>query len=214
MNSTLADVVREHARHRPDAAAISCGDITLTFSELDRRSSQVANALAATGVGHGDRVAVLDKNSPAFFEVAFGCSKLGAVLVALNWRLAPPEIAAIVSDAKVSVLLVGEKQRDVVPADRPVARTVVMGEDYDQWMGEAEATDPFTASSADDVVLQRSAATSEAAKGTRESSAMVGCCRSSESPSAERPPAIPPQNSGSRTSGSGSGGRSASISSA
>ena len=154
MNSTLADVVREHARHRPDAAAISCGDITLTFSELDRRSSQVANALAAAGVGHGDRVAVLDKNSPAFFEVAFGCSKLGAVLVALNWRLAPPEIAAIVSDAKVSVLLVGEEQRDVVPADLPVARTVVMGEDYDQWMGEAEATDPFTASSADDVVLQ------------------------------------------------------------
>ena len=57
------------------------------------RSNQVAGALAAAGVGAGDRVAYLGKNSLEFFELLFGASKVGAVTVPVNWRLAAPEIA-------------------------------------------------------------------------------------------------------------------------
>ena len=107
MTLLLADLVRTHAAQRPQAPALSCGAVTRTFAELHERSSRAANGLRALGVARGDRVAVLDKNSPAFFEVAFGCSKLGAVVVGLNWRLAAPEVADIVRDAQLSVLLVG-----------------------------------------------------------------------------------------------------------
>ena len=52
--------------------------------------------LSTSGVVPGERVAFLDRNSIEFFEVFFGCSLLGAVSVAVNWRLAPAELAAIV----------------------------------------------------------------------------------------------------------------------
>ena len=47
----------------------------------------------------GDRVAFLDRNGIEYFEVFFGCALLGAVSVAVNWRLAPAEMAAIIEDA-------------------------------------------------------------------------------------------------------------------
>ena len=153
MSFTLADVVREHARIRPDAPALTCGDRTLSFADLDRRSSQVANALTAAGVGRGQRVAVLDKNSPAFFELVFGCSKIGAVLVGLNWRLSGPEITSILADADVSGLLVGPEQRGLVDgAELPWI--IEMGPEYEAWLGAASETDPALVGSAEDVVLQ------------------------------------------------------------
>ena len=91
----LADIVREHARTAPTSACFTHGAITHSFEDADRRSSRLANGLAAAGVGRRDRVALLAKNSPVFFEAAFAASKIGATLIALNWRLAAPEIAAI-----------------------------------------------------------------------------------------------------------------------
>lgn len=47
----------------------------------------------------GDRVALLTKNRAEFYELLLACSKVGAILVGLNWRLAPVELDAIVQDA-------------------------------------------------------------------------------------------------------------------
>ena len=80
---------------------------SITFGELDARSSQAAQALRAAGVGPDDRVAFIDKNSAEWFEVSFGLAKLGAVNVSVNWRLAPPEMAQIIDDAQAQVVIVG-----------------------------------------------------------------------------------------------------------
>ena len=95
----VADIVRVHGAERPDAIALHVGDRTITFAELDARSSQVANAFQAAGVISGDRVAFIEKNGAEFFEVVYGLAKLGAVNVAVNWRLAPPEMLHIIEDA-------------------------------------------------------------------------------------------------------------------
>lgn len=87
MTFCLASIVRDHARATPDAPALTYQDATSSFGELDERSSQVANALLATGVAAGDRVAVLSRNCPEFYEIVFGCNKIGAIVVGLN---APP----------------------------------------------------------------------------------------------------------------------------
>ena len=60
-----------------------------------------------TGSAPGDRVAFLDRNGIEYFEVFFGCALLGAVSVAVNWRLAPAEMAAIIEDAGATVLFFG-----------------------------------------------------------------------------------------------------------
>ncbi len=103
-----ADLVRHWARVDPDHPALRWeGGGQLTYGELDARSNQVAQALLASGVGPGDRVAYLDKNSPEQVELYFGSVKVGAVPTPVNYRLAPPEIAYIVADAGAKVVAVG-----------------------------------------------------------------------------------------------------------
>src|SRR5262245_12328590 len=105
--ATIADIVRVHAAQRPGAVALVVGDRTITFGELDARTSQAAQAFAAAGVGFGDRVAFIEKNGAEFFEVLCGLAKLGAVAVPVNWRLAAPEMLHIVADAQAKLVVVG-----------------------------------------------------------------------------------------------------------
>ena len=154
---SYAGVVREQARIRPDTAAITYGNETLTFADLDRRSTQAANALIAAGVGPGDRVAVLSKNAPVFYEMAFACSKAGAVLAGLNWRLAPPEITSIVADAQPTVIIVADEQRpllaDAALGTPGIAMVLSLEQEYDAWIESASTIDPAVKSGADDPVL-------------------------------------------------------------
>ena len=93
---------RHHAptRQNPSrSVAIHFEGQRLTYGELDRRTNQVANGLIAEGVGRQRRIAILSKNGPAFFELWFGAAKVDVVLVPVNFRLAPPEVAFVVEDA-------------------------------------------------------------------------------------------------------------------
>jgi long-chain acyl-CoA synthetase len=161
--STIAGLIRTHAKALPDKPAIIAGERTFTFGDLDARSNQVANAMAAEGVGEQDHVAFLDKNSPEHLEVVFGAAKLNAVSVAVNWRLAPPEVAYIVNDADAKVFVVGEDFTGLVDAIADqldtVKKIVVVGthptyESYEDWIARQPTTDPGAESAPDDVALQ------------------------------------------------------------
>ena len=84
------------------------------------------------GLAAGDRVALLDRNGLPYFDVLFGGALLGAVNVAVNWRLAPAEMAAIIDDAAARILVV---HADYLPAlaqmdsALPVVRRIVVLED-------------------------------------------------------------------------------------
>src|SRR5581483_1446094 len=104
---TVADIVRRHGAARPDRVAIHYEGRKITYGELDRRANKVAHALIADGVRAQARIAVLAKNGPAFFELWFGATKANAVLVPVNFRLAPPEIGFVVNDARAELLFVG-----------------------------------------------------------------------------------------------------------
>ena len=86
-------------QERPDQVAIVFGEREVTWRELDERSSRLANALVAAGVQANDRIARIEKNGPDYFELAFAASKVNAVLVDVNWRLAPAEMRQIIDDA-------------------------------------------------------------------------------------------------------------------
>ncbi|GMU78003.1 MAG: long-chain-fatty-acid--CoA ligase [Acidimicrobiia bacterium] len=114
MARTLAGVTREHGRTYAGRPAITFEGATLTYDELDARSNRVARALRASGVERGDRVALLDKNVPELLELVLGATRIGAVTVPVNWRLAPPEIRQIVNDARAKVLVVGAELDEAV----------------------------------------------------------------------------------------------------
>jgi long-chain acyl-CoA synthetase len=144
---------------------LTSGGVTVTWAEDDARSSQVAQALLAEGIGAQDRVAFLDKNGIEYFEVAFGAAKINAVLVAVNWRLAPAEMAAVINDAEARVLLVDhEFLGDLAALEEQltaVTQIVELGpastnghQGYDDWVARAPAIDPGVEADPEDVAMQ------------------------------------------------------------
>ena len=149
-------ILREHARRRPQAPALTCGADSWSFAALDRWSSRIAQALVGAGVGPGDRVGVLSRNCAEFFAMIFACSKAGAILVGINWRLAPPEIEAIVGDARPSVVFVGASgEDDLLTAEARrtpgLRRVVPFGPAFDALVTAAEEEDPRREGGPDDV---------------------------------------------------------------
>ena len=181
--TTLADVVRVHGRDRPDAPAVIVGDHTITFGELDQRSNRVAQALAAAGVGFGDRVAFVERNGAEFFDVVFGLAKLGAVAVPVNWRLAAPEMRQIIDDAGATLVIVGADFAGHLEAveDGLAAGVVVIGEhdrwpSFDSWVAGHPARDPGVVTGPDDLVfLMYTSGTTGAPKGVMLSNANYRC---------------------------------------
>lgn len=104
---SLREVLFANPRIDPDRPAVLFGDRWTTHGELRRRVSAVAAALQRDGVVPGDRVAVLLENVPAFLEVYFAATGMGAIFVPLNWRLHPAEHVTLLQDAEPKVLVFG-----------------------------------------------------------------------------------------------------------
>ena len=126
--------------------ALRCGARSLTYAELDDRSNRLAQALLSAGVRAGDRVAHLDRTAPEIVELLFATSKIGAVTVPLNWRLAPAELETIVADAGAGVMIAGpsyrEMAREIAGAVSQRLEVIGTGEDYEQRLQVAPAVDP------------------------------------------------------------------------
>ena len=160
---TVPDIIRTHGSERAEHLALVQGDRRLSWGQLRDRSAQVAQGLAAEGVGNQDRVAFLDKNGIEHFEVFFGASMLNAVCVDVNWRLAPPEVEYIVNDSGARVLVVG---LDFVPILDAIAarfttvtKILVIGdhpgyENYGDWVARQPAVDPGLPATSDDIAFQ------------------------------------------------------------
>jgi len=154
---STADILRRWAALRPGHAALRWSEGELTYAQLDARANRVAQALAADGVGAGDRVAFLDKNSPEQVELFFGAAKLGAVPCPVNYRLAAPEVSYIVADSLAKIFVVGEEfaaMADKLAGDLEGVRILTTGASYERWRDRQGADDPHVKLSSGDVAYQ------------------------------------------------------------
>ena len=104
----LSSFILAHARRAPDRIALIYGPDRVSYGEFARRIVTIGGWLEARGVGDGDVVAVLMKNSPAFLELAFAVSHIGAVFLPINFRLAGDEVAYILDNAEAKILFVDD----------------------------------------------------------------------------------------------------------
>lgn len=155
---TATAMLRTWARETPDTPMLTEGSTTLTWSEAYESAKRASGALADAGVAAGDRVAFLDRNSIEYFEFFFGCALLGAVSVAVNWRLAPPEVAAIIEDAGAKVVFFGPDYAAVVKEAASQVTSVLKWEPVTrlaEWrVAGATGVDPGFEPEPDDVVTQ------------------------------------------------------------
>jgi len=146
----VVSVVRRHGRERPEAPALTGDGRTVSYGELDARSSRAAQLLLAEGVRAGDRVAYVGKNAPEYFDLLFGATKLGAVTVPVNWRLTAGEIEAILADAGAVLTLA---DREAGPVQTP-GRLLRTGPEFEDRLAAHEAADPGFTGTPDDIVAQ------------------------------------------------------------
>jgi acyl-CoA synthetase (AMP-forming)/AMP-acid ligase II len=130
----------------PDQPATSLGDVTYA------RVGELARAMAARhdrlGLEVGDRVAIVSHNSARLFTAFFGVTGYGRVLVPVNFRLSPDEVAYIVEHSGARVLYLDPELKDSL-GHVQCEHVFVLGEDddlYDEgtepvpWVHEENAT--------------------------------------------------------------------------
>jgi fatty-acyl-CoA synthase len=125
-----------------DSPAVVDGEFRCSYAELYDRAQRCAGLLVASGVQPGDRVAVLCPNTHVLLESHYGVPFAGAVLVAMNTRLAPSEIAYIIDHCGARAVVVDdeyEPQLRSALALTDAAPVVITATEYDSRLPESES---------------------------------------------------------------------------
>ncbi|WP_159052119.1 non-ribosomal peptide synthetase, partial [Streptomyces niveiscabiei] len=104
---SVVDAFGEWAARTPDAVAVVCGDITLTYGELAERSERLARVLAGRGVGVESRVGLHMSRSVDVLVAMLGVLKAGALYVPVNTALPEERIRQIMADSGTELVLTG-----------------------------------------------------------------------------------------------------------
>ncbi|SDU36152.1 non-ribosomal peptide synthase domain TIGR01720/amino acid adenylation domain-containing protein [Pseudomonas synxantha] len=101
----LAQVIGQHAQERPDAVAVVCDGIELSYGELDARANRLAHYLIAQGIGAEMFVGVALERSVDVIVAFYGVMKTGAAYVPLDIDYPQDRVQWIVEDSGMRVLL-------------------------------------------------------------------------------------------------------------
>ena len=115
-----------------DREAIVDGGRRVTYRELNDRVNRLSRALQSLGLRPGDRCALLAYNGLEYVEVILAAAKMGLLLVPLNWRLSPAELAFNLSDSGTETLIFDPGFAGLIPGlvdQTPVRRLLVLGEE-------------------------------------------------------------------------------------
>ena len=108
----LDELLPKAAKLYPHREAVVCGNVRMTYQDFADRVWRLANAFESLGLQGNERVAVLHENCHVFLEAYFAAAHLGLILVPLNFRLSPKELAMILTDSGARVLIAQDKFRD------------------------------------------------------------------------------------------------------
>ena len=112
--TTMGDLLLNAADRYPDTLALVFPDSKYTYAELAARALQRARGLQALGVKPRDHVGILMNTCPAFVEIFFAAALCGAVVVPINARYRPAELAYVVENADLVTLVTADAVADQV----------------------------------------------------------------------------------------------------
>lgn len=133
----LSRWIERHAAWQPHKPALIFDGRTITYAEFAARIDALAAGLIRLGLRHGDRIAILAHNRPEYLELVFAAARIGAIVVPLNWRLAPPEHEWIVGDAAIAALVCDGELRGAADAIGPAlgrVRRIAIGFSGPGWI--------------------------------------------------------------------------------
>jgi fatty-acyl-CoA synthase len=157
MSISYYDCIAHHAMRRPHSLAAV--DLATgrhhTYQAYDERISRLAGAFRSRfGIAAGDRIAILAPNTTDTFEVQFACGRIGAIFVPLNWRLAKPELRAILSDCAPAMLVYdpefAERAHELADAGG-ISQIISLGPVFEQVALDGTPLDQPVAATLDDI---------------------------------------------------------------
>jgi len=108
---SISSIISQHARERPHEPALTCGETTLSWRELDLQTNRLARAFAELGVSADDLVTIALPNSTDFMCAALATWKLGATPQPVSAKLPGRELAEIVELADSSLVVGTDPER-------------------------------------------------------------------------------------------------------
>ncbi|HUO15271.1 MAG TPA: long-chain-fatty-acid--CoA ligase [Verrucomicrobiae bacterium] len=90
----------------PNKVGVVCGEHRFTYAQFAERAGRLAAALITAGAKRGDRIAFLSRNCHRLLEAYYGVLEAGCVLVPINIRLGPQDMAFVLNDAQARFLFV------------------------------------------------------------------------------------------------------------
>jgi len=126
----IDSLIAGHAAATPHRPAITFNDVCLDYAGLEKAVAAMAGWLHAAGITGGDRVALYARNHPESFITLLAASRIGAIMMPLNWRLSEAELAWQMQDADPSLLLYSDAFADTATkiAAQADCHAMVIGE--------------------------------------------------------------------------------------
>ena len=123
---TLYDLINRNAAAFGDRPAWleACDGRTASFREFKQMVDRLACGLQQRGITHGQRIAVLGKNSLEYFLLYGAAAALGAIVLPINWRLSADEVAFNINDGGAVMLMAAEEYQPLVDGIRAKLETV------------------------------------------------------------------------------------------
>jgi fatty-acyl-CoA synthase len=156
----IGDMIRRSAYHYPNKPALIFKDRTLTYAQLEEECNRVANGLIDLGVKKYDRVAILAHNTLDHVLTWFGCAKIGAIYLAINYLLRGKDISYCINHSESKIFIVEDALFDLVKDvlnDMPTVKTWMWSRqgaekppvnasfmDFEPWYRKYPATEPDT----------------------------------------------------------------------
>lgn len=156
----VGNFLTKTAEHHPDQPASIWGDQVLTYSATNSRADAIAQGLCRLGLDRGDRVGILQWNSPQLIESFFAVWKAGGCIVPLNARFVADEVVYHLSDPRATAVVFGEEFREMMNQIRnslpSVKYLICTGEPlegqigYEELLAENSAKTPSSVDVAED----------------------------------------------------------------
>jgi fatty-acyl-CoA synthase len=151
---TVGDLLREQTMLQPEAIAIEDGTRHYTYAQFNERVNRLANHLEEAGIERGDRIAVLAENCIEYIEIVYAAAKRGAVLCALNWRLAADQLKHCATLATPKLAFLSDRFADDFAAiNTGVDTTIRIGGAYEKILKASNSSEPAILAQPEDGLL-------------------------------------------------------------
>jgi fatty-acyl-CoA synthase len=147
--------------------AVTDGDQRYTWREFRARARRFASELRTDGLKKGDRVAFLAFNSEPLLLAHFAVPLAGGILVAINTRLNPEEIAYIISHSGATRVFVSPELLPSLASVPPTVQRVVLGPDFEALLkrGSDAPVEPWLVSEDEPITINYTSGTTGRPKG-------------------------------------------------